>query len=1101
MESVKIIGDRNGRVWPGVLEAVRESRAAGLRTIVYVPEQYTLQAERDLIQGLGLPGLLDLDVMSPRKLREQVRELAGQGSRRPLTPAGAVMSVHRILSEHSRDMAYYRDMSGLYGAAGRLGGALEELRDSGLTLEELEEWSSAAPTGAERAKMHDLALLWRCRDQLLEGRFDDAKAAWTDTVRRLESSDLLTGAALFVYGFDAIRPDLRELIQASARFAADVRVFMVMDEESAPDGRIFAEQRRSAAELSAALAEQGTPCRTVWPRRPREDAEPALAWLERYLFADRRAPWPENPSPALTMFSAPAPSEEVSSLAEALCRWHAEGIAWSEMAVALPKGTDLLSSLCAALRLREIPFTCSRKTPAAAHGLCRMLLGALRCAAAGYNTDDLLDTARSGFSALLPEEAMRLETYVLAHGIEYGKWDHPFTLGEDAEDAEALRLCLLEPLEQLRAALRSAPDGRASAEAVARFLQRQNAHAKLREREQRLLEGGAWQEAVADRQIWKLIMELLDEFQALLGAVRLSPRETAELLECAVSQASLSALPEEEAGVLVGEIGHMLSGDIQALAVPDLREGTLSDLSLSWLTDAERSRLETASRRTVGMSAERESLLRRVDFYRTLSLPRRRLRLSWSLRGEDGSVRQPEAVVDRIRELFPALETEGGVLSRTRLSDPLSRRAALDGLSDWLWDLREGRVLELPARWRQALVSLTREEDARPVREMLRRAVPSAGEEQIRLEPVTARRLFMTDRLSVSRLERYAACPYRHFLEYGLRPVRRETFTFEDSDAGTFFHAVLDQYMKNASAEPGWPDLPEERIDQMLDAVCAEQTRAWENGPLADDALGRWQGGEMLRRVRFAAKALTRFAGNSDFRTVATELSFGEQEGLPPLIVPLRDGTRAVLRGTIDRIDRYENGEGIWLRVVDNKSSSRKPSPDRMADGEQLQLMIYLRAATEAQPGARPAGALYFPMVDKEVNVLSDSPEEQEQARMRTVRMKGLAVAEPDVLRAMDRDIAPYSVDQVFKKDGSLRADADWAVEEPVLRGLMDAAVKKAADLCSDMREGIVDVAPRGDKEEESLCAFCEYRPICHVRPRDYRPRDPNLTYRDVARS
>ena len=74
MSRVKIIGDRGGRVWPQVLREAAESLNAGRRMILYVPEQYTLQAERGLITGLDLPGLLEIQVVSPRKLRRQVRE-------------------------------------------------------------------------------------------------------------------------------------------------------------------------------------------------------------------------------------------------------------------------------------------------------------------------------------------------------------------------------------------------------------------------------------------------------------------------------------------------------------------------------------------------------------------------------------------------------------------------------------------------------------------------------------------------------------------------------------------------------------------------------------------------------------------------------------------------------------------------------------------------------------------------------------------------------------------------------------------------------------------------------------------------------------------
>ena len=66
MEKMWIIEGRSGRSWPAVLRAAAKSRREGRRVILYVPEQMTLQTERELITGLKLKGLIDIDVISPR---------------------------------------------------------------------------------------------------------------------------------------------------------------------------------------------------------------------------------------------------------------------------------------------------------------------------------------------------------------------------------------------------------------------------------------------------------------------------------------------------------------------------------------------------------------------------------------------------------------------------------------------------------------------------------------------------------------------------------------------------------------------------------------------------------------------------------------------------------------------------------------------------------------------------------------------------------------------------------------------------------------------------------------------------------------------------
>ena len=182
MNSVKIIGDRSGKVWPQVLRAAEESRKAGRRLILYVPEQYTLQAERDLITGLNLPGLLEIQVISPRKLKRQVREQTGTGVKNSLNELGRAMAVHRVMTEKAEELHFYRNMTDLPGAVKRVGEALDELRDSEITPEELEEYAAGASTGAERAKLGDLRIIWNGYRELITEQFDDDISVWTYNV-------------------------------------------------------------------------------------------------------------------------------------------------------------------------------------------------------------------------------------------------------------------------------------------------------------------------------------------------------------------------------------------------------------------------------------------------------------------------------------------------------------------------------------------------------------------------------------------------------------------------------------------------------------------------------------------------------------------------------------------------------------------------------------------------------------------------------------------------------------------------------------------------------------------------------------------------------
>ena len=1097
MEMMKIIGGRSGRAWPVALRLIASSRRAGRRVVLYVPEQMTLQTERDIISHLHLKGLLDIEVISPRKLRLLVRESTGGNTSKALDEAGQIMAVHRAMTEQGKALSFYREMTGLPGAVGRVREAVAELLESEMTPEEMEAYAEQAATGAAQAKIRDLKLIRESYEALVSEKFEDGKRAWTDTVNRLARTDILRDAELIVYGFDTVRPDLRELLCAALPLAARVWVFLTMDIGPIPDAMLFQEQHRSVEKLDAALRAMGTRAAVYRVWRPRQDGGDMLKWMDDNLFARNGKKWEREIGDEITLYAAADRGDEAEQTAECLLKWHEQGIPWERMAIALPAGSALEGVLRSRLRLSGIPFCSTEKIPAVSHGVFRLLNAAMEGISNGYTAELMTEAALSGFTTLTEEEALEIGNYAEAHGIEgTARWLEPFTRGADAEKAERIRRKLTAPFEHLRSALRDAKTGTESVEALMAFLEEEGVRKRLKEREEMLLAAGLYREAVTDRQVWKLMTELLDQLWTLLGSRRATIQDLRSMLESATGTLSVSTLPETESGVVLGEIGHMLPGDTDALILPGCQEGILTAPESGWLTDREREELEKGTNREVGISRERRGWIRKYDFYRTVTVPRRYLRLSWSIRDEKGSPMQEDSVIDAVRGVFPGITVAGGVRGTATELRPRTPLKALESMGTLFAALQEGQ--RNPEAESAAVALLYSGVYGRTAKEMAAEA--EGGQEAPALEAETAARLFRTEGISISRLERFAACPYQHFIDYGLRPVEQETFEFDSADAGSFFHAALEGYIKTAGEEPDWPGLEDARVDEIMDAVCAEQAEAWEGGPLREDALGIWQGEEYLRRVHHAARVLTRFAANSEFRTIATEQGFGRSgSGLPPLVLKLKDGSRVAVQGIIDRIDTYENGEGVWLRVVDYKSSEKKPEPAKMADGEQLQLMIYLRAAERAYPGTRPAGAMFFPVRDNEITAAEETPEALEDERLKKVRMKGLVTAEPEIIRAMDRDRSPYSLDEVFRQDGTLRKSADWVVEETVLEGLMDAAEEKAAEICGEIRRGRIEAAPRGT-EETAPCRFCTYRTLCHRRRDSLRPREDGITWQDIAR-
>ncbi len=1081
MQPVQILGGRAGQALPHLVQRIGQARQQGRRAVLLVPEQYTLQAERELIDGLNLPGLMDVDVLSPRRLARRVAERGGRSRLAPLDDRGRSMALSQALNLCREELVYYRRVAQSASLPDKLSSLLMDMQRCGMTPEDLQQHADTLPAGATRAKETDLALIWRAYERLIDGRFADETIQHWDMQARLAPSGVLTDAAVFVYGFDVLPQPMCALLAQAATLAHSITVTLTMDAREAYDGRIFLAQRRSAAELIRHLAQQDVPYEMRYlPHRDILGKEASLIHLEQNLFTRQERPFTGDAG-AIGIHAAAQPFAEATFAAQTLQAWHRAGIPWGRMAVALASPEEMDGLLAVTLQAANIPHYLARKDSALRHGLCRMLLGALRAAGNGYAQQDVLDAAKSGFSPLTEEEAMLLENYALENGITRSKWLKPFTRGDRAGDMEPLRQRLMAPIITLHDGLKQARTATASVTAVFHLLEEVQAYDRLLRREEALLRRGMQAQAAQNRQVWQIVMDLLDQLHALLGDSRAPMRDMARFIEAGLTSASISSLPPQPDTVMIGQAGHLMTGTVEALLVMGLQDGVLASGMDSLISEAERAGLADAMHRPIGLTRQEQSALRQADFYRTMALPLKRLMLTYAQGSQDGAALRPASLIADVKALFPGVQATGGVTADGAEDVPLSPLLALDGLALRLRALADGEATGMDARWQDALRWLWQSRQWHSRMQQVMDALDSRWQ-QGQLTPGQTRRLFTQDTVSISRLESFAACPYRHFVDYGLKPVQRRPFTFEADERGSFFHAALQGYATLASALPEWPNVEDGEIDRLLDQVLPPLTEEWAGGPLGEDPMGRQLGESYIRDVRRAAWMFTRHARNSRFTTWGAEVTFGMEGGLPPVVLTLRDGRRIALRGKIDRIDRYEGDKGLYLRVVDYKSSQHDLEPVRMWYGLQLQLLLYLKAATQADGGALPAGAFYFTVKDPMVDTPCDVKTQAEKCIAHELRLRGLVLAEAEVIAATDDKEPGYSVPGVFNRDGTLSKNAS-ALELREMNALLAHAQHTAAQLADCIREGNIGAAP-AKAGQWSACDYCSYAAVCGLDPK-----------------
>ena len=455
--------------------------------------------------------------------------------------------------------------------------------------------------------------------------------------------------------------------------------------------------------------------------------------------------------------------------------------------------------------------------------------------------------------------------------------------------------------------------------------------------------------------------------------------------------------------------------------------------------------------------------------WKALSSPREYLFLTRSQATQDGGALRPFAGLSQLRILFPGLVEEGGVSQKSAARFPLAPRPALDALGV---KMRQG---PLEGEWREAWRYLSQADETKTeARALLSAFEPETGAPP--LPPEVTHVLFMERTMSVSRLESFAVCPYRHFVEQGLAPKPRKEWTLTPIDAGNFYHSALEGFTRLLPTIPHWPKIDRKTCDAAVDRAAEPLFEQLLSGVMGDSARMRAQGEKYRRVLKRVAWTFTRGAKQSAFTTQSAEVKFGYPGGIPPIELTLKDGSKVYVRGIIDRIDRYEGDEGVYLRVVDYKSGAEKLDPARVYWGAQLQLLLYLMAAL-SQEDAQPAGAFYMRVADPLLPDQEDTAQ-VEDALARALCLRGVALKDAAILRAMDGGAPPLTLPKVLTAEGGFDQRAMLATLED-LRGLIRHAGEMAAQWAERMRAGEIAAAPLCDQKLKGPCEYCDYASIC----------------------
>ena len=1080
-----VITARPHRLLPAVIERIGALHVAGERCMLLAPSQATLQTELEIMARLGLNGSFTIDVLSPGRLQGRVFERAGMPKRTIFDERGKRMVLLEIIDEEKEALTVYRSAaeSGAHGFVAKVSALIADFKRSGRSAQEiqdaLDEMDERERQSSAARKLADGARLYAAYEQRMAGALCDEEDVSAEMLSRMARADVLQGQHVFVLGFDMITPTFARELAHMAALASSLTLAVETDSNGAPDGRLFAPVNQSLDRLCALAAEQG-----IAVRRERISAPLDTPWdiraLEQGLFALGGAPQTQPPE-HIELRAVSTMRQEVHLTGARIRAMLMEGADPARLMIVYPRGSGYAPLLAAVLPRYGVTAYIAEKRPAGAHPLSRFVLASLAVVAGGWRAADVVECVQSGFMGLDRAQMDALCAYCEGTDVRGDAFRRPFTYLRGGSEEELAQLNesrarVAAPLESLARSLRGAKTADDTVAAVLALLEDVQAFDTLSDMRDALRAEGMEPEAEDCAQVWNALMDTLDQLHALLGGRGASARLALSLLESGLSALSLSALPPADGSVVCGEIGNVRTAQAETLFVLGMNDGAPgADGSL--FTQQEQEEAARATGAYLGMSASERAALAQLDMLKALSGARSRLILSYALADETGRALREGAAVQALRRLFPEMEVKGGLLSQERGQMLAAPDAALEAISVQLSEAADGAPLE--DAYAQAYAALSRSAQGCGKLEEVTRRLGEQAER--RLNGTQARALYGRPVMSVSRLETFAECPYRHFVRYGLAPKEPLEPGVDRAELGTLYHEAAERFTRAVTRLPEFPQVDAAVCDALMDEAVAPLIEQWRRSPLGESERGAAIARRIGRTARRTGRNIVSQFAESRVRPMDSELVFG-RDGIAPIMLELADGTFAYLQGRIDRVDVLDEGQRR-IRVIDYKSGAKKFDPTMAYYGLQLQLLLYLAAALAQFPGAGAAGFFYCRIADPTIRSEARVKEEIERQLARKLALAGVSLSDVEILRAQGAQHAAM-ITKDGKASGTHRASM---TDEAGMDAMLAFARRKAAQLASDAYAGGIDDSP-AERGAYCACTSCRYAAICGFDPA-VRPR------------
>ncbi len=1037
-----------------ILNIIKEKLAEEKQISLIVPEQFSFQTERAILNLLGDDNALKVEVLSFTRLYDKISDTVGGRCGKILSDGDKIIIMNRTLSSLQNELKVWGKYAHSLNFSKTVLYTIGEFKVNAINADEIRTAADKTDRVSFKNKLYDLALIYENFDANLGESFIDPVDMLTKVYRDLEVLKYFENKTVFFDSFKAFTGQQFKIIDRILNQADDVYFAINNDTENPREFDVFSNLRQNILKIEAIARKNRVMVSEPLILNKSYYTTEKLSHLERLMAGNNMT---ANLNDCVTVCKCETAFDEAEFAARNIRRLVREkGYRFKDFVIIardteryktaieyVTKKNDIACFYDKRVGLNSLPFTFAVQAA---------------ISALDFSTENILRFHKCGFTTLSTDEISKLENYTYLWNVNGKNWldewsmdPRGFGINEmtDTENAELLeinklRIKAIEPIITFKNNFKG--NAKQMATAIVNLLEDCNAKNILISLCKRFEEMGNDISPDILKQGYSRFMTVLDSIANAFGKRTLTQNEFYEALTLALSIETVGAIPQFLDEVSFGSADRIQPARPKIAFILGANQGIFpSNTSSSGI-------LALNDRRKLielGIEISDNAITAAIDenylVYSNVCCASESVFITYATKNTKGEELLPSPFVTSICEN----------LNPTECIEPC------DKLSDALPETQTAVFSELCRRFseKDSVLALS---GALNNKEHYEKILSAVNKDLNRITPENAQKLFGNRiNLSATKIDTVNRCRFSYFCKYGLRTEKLQAAEFNVLQRGNIAHYVLERIITDYKEKIA--EFSNNELDKLTDGYIEEYLGLVNGFDYIRDKRFEFLIGRISRSLKEVVHHIAADFRQSEFKPVACEFKIGFNDGIK-LEFPYDNGTINI-NGSIDRVDEW-NG---YIRIVDYKTGTKSFRLPDVLYGLNMQMLIYLYALIRSQgkSDSEAAAILYMPA--------------RRDVKAEGLTMNGLLKADSELNRAMEKEnMGEFVPPLIFKKDGTISARSNSYIEENGFAEIFDYIEKLMRKTGNLISSGDIAVSPINGREAPA-CKYCDYKAICNI--------------------